>query len=159
LEITFVRPSTAGPPLKLSSLPKPGPTALTSKARTPIPKLTLKTTQPTPPTSGDKIDWTATETNTTTTPPKKPSGNVGGVVGAIKPAPGLSKGQGKEKFAATEKKEQGEDKNKEETKQAEDVRDNKKGKGKENITPTESVASGSSSARGKMSYAQMLSRS
>lgn len=155
LEITFVRPSTAGPPLKLSSLPKPGPTALTSKAHTPIPKLTLKTNQPDPSTSGNKIDWTATET--TTTPPKKPFGNVGGVVGAIKPAPGLikGKGKGKEKVAVPEKKEPDEDKNKEVVK----PKDGKKGKGKENITPTESVASGSSGTPGKMSYAQMLSRS
>jgi hypothetical protein len=153
-EITFVRPSTAGPPLDLSSLPKRARTAITSESRAPIPKLTLNTSTPTPSTSDDKINWTATET-TITTPLKKPFGNVGGVIGAIKPAHGLAKGKGKEKVADPETKEQDKDKKGD----SKDKDDGKKCKGKENITPTESVASGSSGTPGKMSYAQMLSRS
>jgi hypothetical protein len=156
--ITFIRPSAAGPPLDLSSLPKSAPATSTNKTRSPISKLTLKTNKPAPSTSGDKIDWTATETKTTPTPPKKPFGNVDGVIGAIKPAPGLNKGKGKdkEKVAVPEKKEQDKDKNDKEVKE---FKDGKKGKGKENITPTGSVVSGSSGTPGKVSYAQMLSRS
>jgi hypothetical protein len=146
-EITLIRLSTAGPLLDLSSLPKPTPSTFTSKART-IPKLTLETNNPALSTSGNKINWTATEINTTT-PPKKAFGNIGRVVGAIKPAFGLSSGKSKskEKVAVPEKKkEQDGDKD----------GDSKEGKGKENITPTESVASGSSSTPGRMSYAEML---
>ncbi|KAM0706078.1 hypothetical protein Q7P35_006626 [Cladosporium inversicolor] len=152
-EPAFIRPSTAGPPLDLSSPLKATPTKLISKTRTtstPIPKLTLKTGNPTVSKIDDKIDWLFTETNT----PKKPFGNVGGAIDAIKAAPGLVKGKGKAKVAVQETKEQ---------KQGEDKGDGKedgkvsgKGKGKENITSTETPPAASPSTPGKMSWTHLL---
>jgi hypothetical protein len=72
----------------------------------------------------------------------------------FEPAPGLSKDKGKGKVPVPEeKKEQDEDKDDKEVKK--DDSDDK-GKGKEDITPTQTPSTGSSSAPGKMSYAQML---
>jgi hypothetical protein len=157
-ETIFVRPSTAGPPQDISSPLKRTPTKLTGKActtSTSSTKLTLKPSNRVPSTSSDKIDWTATES---TTPPKKPFGNVGGVVGAIKAAPGLSKGKGKGKVPVPEekKKEQDGDKDVKKDDGKDDKKADDKGKGKENITPSQTPSTGSSSTAGKMSYAQML---
>lgn len=154
LEPTFVRPSTAGPPLDLSSPHKATPTKLTGKAGTnsaSIPKLTLKTGNPTVSNTDGKIDWLATET----TPATKPFGNVGGVIGAIKAAPGLSRGKGKDKVAVSKTKEQDEDKD--DGGKEDGNGDGKgKGKGKANITPTEASTAASPSTPGKMSWARLL---
>jgi hypothetical protein len=154
-ETTFVRPSTAGPPQDVSSPLKRTPTKFSGKGRTASTsstKAVLKPGNRVPSTSSDNIDWSATET--TTPPTKKAFSNVGGVIGAIEPAPGLSKDKGKGKVPVPEeKKEQDEDKDDKEVKK--DDSDDK-GKGKEDITPTQTPSTGSSSAPGKMSYAQML---
>lgn len=96
-ETTSVRPSTAGPPQDLPSPLKPTPTKFTDKARTVLSsstKLILEAGNRVPSINKDKIDWSAIETITS---PKKPFGNVGGIVGVIKGAPGLSKGKGRDK--------------------------------------------------------------
>ena len=158
-ETTFVRPSTAGPPQDISSPLKRTPTKFTGKTRTmstSSTKAILKASNRVPSTASDKIDWTATENDTTTPPTKKPFGNVGGVVGAIKAAPGLNRGKGKVAVSEEEKKEQDEDKDDKDEAKDEAKKDDGKGKGKENITPTETPSTGSSGALGKMSYAQML---
>lgn len=146
-EATFVRPSTAGPPLDLSSLPKTMPTLFTGKVHTAFmhnPKTVLK------PGKADSSTADADEINriaTKTAPPNKSFGNVGGTVGAIKAAAGLNKSKGKLEVTIPKNKEQGEDKD-----------GKNKGKGKENITPSETTpGAGSLSPCGKMSYAQMLS--
>ena len=155
-ETTFIRPSTAGSPQDVSSPLKPTPTKLTSKARTASTSstnLVLKHGNRVPSTSSDNIDWTATET---TTPPKKPFGNVGGIVGVTKAAPGLNKGKGKGKVAVPEEKKQ-QDEDKDDKKDGTEVKKGDgKGKGKENTTTTKTPSTGSSGTPGKMSYAQML---
>ena len=154
-EITFVRPSTAGPPLDLSAAPKNTNTKFTGKARSTSmsnPKTVLKPSNAASSTDADKINWSATGT----APPNKPFGNVGGTISAMKAAPGLGKGKGKLEIAVPEPKEE----DKEGESKEEHGKDKGRGKGKENITMTEATPSAGSPSTpgGKMSYAQMLGR-
>lgn len=146
-EITFVRPSTAGPPLDLSAAPKNTNTKFTGSTRavsTSTSKTIFKPSDAAPSTDADKINWSAPET----APANKPFGNVGSTIGAIKAAPGLGKGKEKLEVAVSESQEQDE---KDESKE-EHGKDKGKGKGKGSITPTGTTPGG------KMSYAQMLGR-
>lgn len=136
-ETIFIRPSTAGPPLDLSTAPRSSPNKLDGSVRatsTSISKTVLKSGKAASSVDVNKINWTASETN----PPQEPIGNVGGNVCAIKAAPGSSKGEEKLDIAASETKKEGEDKDDGEGKE-EHSKD--KGKGKR-----------------KISYAQMLGR-
>lgn len=145
-ETIFVRPSIAGPPLDLSSLPKTMPTQFTGKVHNTSmqnPKTVLKSGKAVSSTAdANEINWIATET----APPKRPSGNVGGTIGAIKAAAVMNKSKGKLEVTIPKNEEHGEDKD-----------SKNKSKGKENITPTETTPSaGSLSPCGKISYARML---
>ncbi|GAB7336433.1 hypothetical protein MBLNU13_g09729t1 [Cladosporium sp. NU13] len=166
-ETTFIRPSTAGPPLDLSTAPRTSPNKLTGNARatsTSSTKTILKPSKATSSADVDRISWAATET----TSPKKSYGNVGGIVGAIKAAAGLSEGKGKLEVAVPETKKEGKMKGAKEAEEAKDDedegkqehgKDSGKGKGKDNITLTETTPSaGSPSTPSKMSYAQILAR-
>lgn len=134
-ETIFIRPSTAGPPLDLSTAPKSNPNKLSASNRptsTSISKSVLKSGKAASSVDVNKINWTASETN----PPQELIDSVGGNVGAIKAAPGSSKREEKLDIAASETKKEGEDKD--------------DGEGKET-----KPSAGSPS---KMSYAQMLGR-
>lgn len=166
-ETTFIRPSTAGPPLDLSTAPKTSPNKLTGNARatsTSSTKTILKPGKVTSSADVDRISWAVTET----TSPKKSYGNVGRIFGAIRAAAGLSEGKGKLEVAVPETKKESktngakeaeEAKNDEDEGKQEHGKDSGKGKGKDNITLTETNPSaGSPSTPSKMSYAQILGR-
>lgn len=150
-ETTFVRPSTAGPPLDLSKAPRSSPKKLSDSVRatsTSNPKTILKPSNAASSVDVDKIDWTAAET----TPPK----NVGGIVSAIEAAPSLSKGKEKLDVAASETNKGAEDKiGKEDDSEGKEEHGKDKGEGKGKET---SPSAGSPSTPSKMSYAQMLGR-
>ena len=154
-ETTFIRHSTAGPPLDLSKAPRSSPNKLSGSARAisaSISKTILKPSNAALSAGVDNIDWTAAET----TQPTQPIGNLGGLVSAIQATPGSSKGKEKLDIAASETKKEGDDKDSKDGKKddgeskEEHGKDKGKGKGKE-TTP-------SAGSPGKMSYAQMLGR-